>query len=226
MRRRSRLSLLAVCAWLGGCRPEAHEARVDGQGGPLVAFLGDSLTSGWRLPEDEAYPAIVARRLRKDGYVLRVLNAGVSGDATGDGLRRLGRVLALRPTVVVVALGANDGLRTYDLGEMESNLRRIIEGVRASGAQTLLAGMRIPTRAEDDYGRRFAAIYPRLAREYALPLVPFLLEGVAGDAKLNFSDGIHPNAEGQQRLAANVLPYVWDLIAGAQPAPSPTSSRR
>jgi acyl-CoA thioesterase I len=219
--KRRRLSLLAVCAWLGACRPGGQGSTVDGREGSLVAFLGDSLTSGWRLGEDQAYPAIVARRLRKDGYPLRVLNAGISGDSTGDGLRRLDRVLAHKPVVVVVALGANDGLRGYDLGEMESNLRRIIEGVRASGAKVVLAGMRIPTRAEDNYSHQFVAIYPRLAREYAVPLVPFLLDGVSGRDDLNFSDGIHPTAEGQQRLATNVLPYVWDLIA--RPVPTPTS---
>jgi acyl-CoA thioesterase I len=220
MKRRSPLSLLALCAWLGACRPGAQQSTVDGGNGPLVAFLGDSLTSGWRLGEDQAYPAVVAQRLRKDGYPLRVLNAGISGDSTSDALRRLDGVLAHKPDVVVVALGANDGLRGYDLSEMEANLRRIIESGRARGAKVLLVGIQIPATAESAYSRQFAAIYPKLARLHAIPLVPSLLEGVAGHGDLSFSDGIHPTAEGQQRLATNVLPYVWDLIA-PRPMTSP-----
>ena len=182
---------------------------------PLVVFLGDSLTAGFGLGEEEAYPALASAALAAEGRPVRVVNAGVSGDTSAGGLARLDWVLRLAPDVVVVELGPNDGLRGLSLAATEANLREIVERSRAAGARVLLAGMLIPPNYGPDYAGRFAAIYPRLAAELDVPLVPFLLEGVGGEPDLNLADGIHPNAAGHRRLAENVLPHLRPLVAGA-----------
>lgn len=179
---------------------------------PLVIFLGDSLTAGLGLPADEAYPALLARQVPADGIPVRVLNAGVSGDTTAGGLRRLPWLLAQHPVVVVVGLGGNDGLRGTQVAETEANLRRIVAEVRRNGARVLLLGMQIPPNYGPDYTAAFAAIYPRIAHDLHVPLVPFLLAGVGGVPGLNQPDGIHPTAAGQRKVAANVKPYLEDLL--------------
>jgi len=179
---------------------------------PLVVFLGDSLTAGLGLPVDQAYPAVVAAELARKGRSVRVVNAGVSGDTTAGGLRRADWVLTQRPDVLVLALGANDGLRGLPLAETERNLRGIVAKARDAGAKVLLCGMLVPTSHGPDYQRGFGALFPRVARETGTPLVPFLLEGVAGRPERNLEDGIHPNAEGQRLLAANILPLLEPLL--------------
>lgn len=188
----------------------------DDSQGPLIAFLGDSLTSGWNIDEEQAYPALIGKELRGRGVAVRVLNAGVSGDTSAGGRRRAPWVLRQKPDVVVVALGANDGLRGLELQPMESNLREILQDVKASGARALLVGMKIPPNLGPEYARRFEQIYAALAKEHGVPRVPFLLEGVAGRAELTFADGIHPTAEGHRRMAATVLPYVWEILAARE----------
>lgn len=178
---------------------------------PLVVFLGDSLTAGLGLAEAEAYPALVERALEKEGLPLRVLNAGVSGDTTAGGLSRLDWLLGQKPEVVVVGLGANDGLRALPLAETDANLREIVSRVREAGADVLLLGMRIPPNY-GPYADDFAALYPRIAEELDVPFVPFLLEGVGGMRELNLEDGIHPNAEGQRRVAATVAPFLEEVL--------------
>jgi len=179
---------------------------------PLVAFLGDSLTSGWHLEEEQAYPALIAKELSSRGVPVRLLNAGVSGDTSAGGRRRLSWVLKQKPHIVVVALGANDGLRGLDLAPLEENLRAILTEAQAARARVLLVGMKIPPSLGPDYARRFENIYATLAKEHHVPLVPFLLEGVAGRADLTFNDGVHPTADGHKRMATNVLPYLWELL--------------
>jgi acyl-CoA thioesterase-1 len=179
---------------------------------PVVVFLGDSLTAGLGLPADQAYPALVARELSGDGFAVRVINAGVSGDTTAGGLRRLRWLLAQHPTVVVVGLGGNDGLRGQPPAEIERNLRAIVTQAQQAGARVLLLGMQIPPNYGPDYTAAFAAIYPRVAGELHVPLVPFLLAGVGGVADLNQADGIHPTAAGQVKVAANVKPYLEELL--------------
>lgn len=211
MIRRTALGLVATL--LAACR---HEAET----GPLVAFLGDSLTSGWRLPADEAYPALVGRGLRERGRPIRVLNAGVSGDTVARGLARLDRVLAKKPEVLVVALGINDGLRGMSLEDAERGLTTIVDRGRASGARVVLVGMRIPDAPQGaGYAARFSSLYPSLAAARKLHFVPFLLEGVAGVRDLNFPDGLHPNAAGHTRLAQNVLREVELALAESYPRP-------
>jgi len=174
-----------------------------------VAFLGDSLTAGYGLPAEQAYPALVGELLAADPATAgwTVTNAGVSGDTSAGGLRRIGWVLKGRPRVVVIALGANDGLRGLPLVEVTANLRAIVTQVRAAGAVPLLAGQRLPRNLGPEYTGDFAALYPALAKELTIPLLPFLLDGVALDPALNQADQIHPNAEGQRVIAHRV--HAW-----------------
>lgn len=210
---------LAACGDRGSppATPEsAPHANVSRNGaaseGPLVVFLGDSLTAGYGLAESEAFPALVASGLRAKGPPVRVVNAGVSGDTSAGGLARLEWVLTQNPDVLVVGLGANDALRGQPLGGVEENLRGIVAGARGAGVRVLLLGQRIPTNYGPDYAEAFAALYPRVAREAGATLVPFLLEGVGGRPSLNMPDGIHPNARGHAIIAGNVTPYVEKLL--------------
>jgi acyl-CoA thioesterase-1 len=170
------------------------------------------LTAGFGLDGDQAFPALVRRTLAAEGLPVRVVNAGVSGDTTAGGIQRLSWILAQRPDVVVVGLGANDGLRGLDLAESENNLRQIVTRTRAAGADVLLLGMRMPPSHGPEYAERFREMYPRLARELSVGLVPFLLDGVGGNPALNQADGIHPTAEGQRILATNVLVQLRPLV--------------
>ena len=180
---------------------------------PLVVFLGDSLTAGLGLDEGQAYPALLDRQLREEGRPARVINAGVSGDTTAGGLSRLGWLLRQHPDLVVVGLGANDGLRGLPLDATERNLRAIVRRCRAAGARVLLLGMQIPPNYGPDYTGGFRAMYPRIAGDLDVPLVPFLLAGVGGVRDLNQADGIHPTAAGQEKVADNVTPYLEKLLA-------------
>ena len=179
----------------------------------VIAALGDSLTAGLGVSPEEAYPAVLEARLRREGFEYRVINAGVSGDTSAGGLRRIDWVLKLRPDVVIVALGANDGLRGQAPDVLRDNLTRIIERARAAGARVLLAGMRVPPNYGDEYARAFAAVYASVARATGVPLAPFLLDGVAGDPRLNQADGIHPTAEGQRVIAEHLWPHLRPLLA-------------
>lgn len=179
---------------------------------PLVAFLGDSLTAGLGLAAEEAYPALVETRMREEGVAIRALNAGVSGDTSAGGLRRVDWLLGQRPAVLVVGLGANDGLRGLPVAEVEKNLRQIVERAKAAGAKVVLLGMKIPPNYGPEYTRDFEAVYPRLAKELEVALVPFLLEGVGGVEDLNQADGIHPTAEGQVKVAENVVPVLKRVL--------------
>jgi acyl-CoA thioesterase-1 len=181
--------------------------------GPRIVFLGDSLTAGLSLEEEEAFPAQVGALLAAEGLDATVVNAGVSGDTSAGGLRRLDWVLRQRPDLLVVELGANDGLRGLALEATEENLRQIIQQARKAGCRVLLLGMKIPPNYGQEYAGAFAALFPKLAEELSVPLVPFLLEGVAADPELNLPDGIHPNREGHRRVASHLLPYLRPLVA-------------
>jgi len=185
---------------------------------PVVVFLGDSLTAGLGLEEAEAYPALLGTRLAAQGQPIRVINAGVSGDTTAGGLRRLDWLLRQKPDIVVVGLGANDALRGAAPEEIERNLREILSRSRAAGARVLLLGMKIPPNYGPDYAGRFRALYPRIAKDMGVPLVPFLLAEVGGTPELNQADGIHPTAVGHQKVADNVYPYLRALIAAPRVA--------
>jgi acyl-CoA thioesterase-1 len=178
----------------------------------VVVALGDSLTAGLGVTVEEAFPARLEARLRRDGFDYKVVNAGVSGDTSAGGLRRVDWALRLRPEVVVVALGANDGLRGQPVDALRDNLTRIVERAQAGGARVLLAGMRVPPNYGDEYARAFAAVYPEVARATGAALAPFLLDGVAGDPRLNQVDGIHPTVEGQRVIAERLWPYLKPLL--------------
>lgn len=218
------VSLLAACgrvasaplpAGTSAAPAPAHTlAREAESGEPKVVFLGDSLSAGLHLAREEAFPARLGERLEAAGHSVRVVNAGVSGDTTAGGLRRLDWVLQGKPEVLVVELGANDGLRGQPLAAIEQNLAAILERAKQAGARVLLLGMKLPPSYGREYTEGFAAIYPRLAREHGAELVPFLLEGVAGRAELNLEDGLHPNARGHELVAENVLPHLEKVLAG------------
>jgi acyl-CoA thioesterase I len=178
----------------------------------VVVAFGDSLTAGFGVAADEAWPALLQARLASEGYPYRVVNAGVSGDTTAGGLRRVSWALKSRPEVAIVALGANDGLRHLPVPAMRENLRGIVGRFQAAGVRVLLAGMRLPPNYGLEYTRDFAEVFPEVARQTRVPLMPFLLDGVAVDARLNQADGVHPNAAGHRILAERVWPYLLPLL--------------
>jgi acyl-CoA thioesterase-1 len=193
----------------GASVPPPAPAPVPGR--PRIVFLGDSLTAGLGLSSDQAYPALLERRLAEAGLEYDVVNAGVSGDTSAGGLRRLDWSLTGDVKVLVLALGANDGLRGLPAKELRANLARIIETSQQRGAKVVLAGMEAPPNFGAPYTREFREVYQDLARSYPVVFVPFLLEGVAGVSSLNQADGIHPTAEGQRRIAD----LIWPALAPA-----------
>ena len=223
--------LTRCCPWLRPLLPAALIAATwpacHAGPGPLVAFLGDSLTSGWKLSEGEAYPAIVGRTLTERGRPIRVLNAGVSGETAAEGLARLSAVLEHHPDVLVVALGINDALRGQSLEDTEATLRRAVEQARASGCLLLLVGFHIPEKPHGpEYARRFGEIYPHLAAEYKVALVPDLLAGVSGHEELLFPDRLHPNAPGHVRLAETLRPHLELVLAQVEKISRAAGERR
>jgi acyl-CoA thioesterase-1 len=177
----------------------------------VVVAFGDSLTAGFGVAADEAWPALLQGRLASEGYPYRVVNAGVSGDTTAGGLRRVDWVLKSRPEVAIVSLGANDGLRGLPLAAMRDNLRGIVGRFQAAGVRVLLAGMRLPSNY-GEYGREFVEVFPEVARQAQVPLMPFLLDGVAVVPRLNQADGVHPNADGHRIMAERVWPFLLPLL--------------
>jgi acyl-CoA thioesterase I len=179
---------------------------------PHILAFGDSLTAGLGLTPDQAFPARLQADLAAQGVVAEVRNGGISGDTTAGGLARLDWALADHPDLVIVELGANDALRGIDPKVTQANLDQIVARLKASGARVMLAGMVAPANWGRDYQQDFAAIYPRLAEKYQVPLYPFFLEGVAADPTLNQPDGLHPNARGAALVAAKIAPYVVRLL--------------
>jgi acyl-CoA thioesterase I len=183
-----------------------------GSGERVVVALGDSLTAGLGVAAEEAWPALVDARLRREGYPYRVVNAGVSGDTTAGGLRRVDWVLRSRPEVAVVALGANDGLRGLGTEAMEANLLAIVDRLRAGGVRVLVVGMEVPPNYGAAYARAFRGVFVDVARRTGAALMPFLLDGVAADPRLNHADGIHPNAAGHRAIAERIWPHLVLLL--------------
>jgi acyl-CoA thioesterase-1 len=190
--------------------------------GPRVVFLGDSLTAGYGLEEAQAFPALLAAELAAAGRPIVVVNAGVSGDTSAGGLARLPWLLKQNPDVLVLELGANDALRGQPPATTEQNLRQIVARAQERGVAVLLVGMLAPPNYGPEFTRDFGAIYPRLARQLGVPLVPFLLAGVAGEPELNLPDGLHPTPEGHAIVARTVRPYLEAVLAGL-PAAKPAA---
>jgi len=172
---------------------------------PRIVALGNSLTAGLGVSPDQSYPAQLQKRLDQAGYRYRVINAGVSGDTTAGGLRRLDWVLKSKPSIVIVELGANDALRGQSLDAMYRNLNELITRLKGTEATVVLAGMKIPPNYGLDYTTGFESMFTRLADKHGVTLIPFLLEGVAARPGLNQADGIHPTAAGYEIVADTVM---------------------
>jgi acyl-CoA thioesterase I len=173
-----------------------------------IVALGDSLTSGHGMSRDRAYPAVLEAMLREAGLPFTVVNHGVSRDTTADALRRLERALDEKPHILIVALGANDGLRGVPVAQVHANLEKIIESAQQRGMIVLLCGMDALPIYGWQYTADFHQIFPDLAEKYKLPLVPFLLNGVFGNQAMLQPDFVHPNAAGAKMIASNIWPYL------------------
>lgn len=178
-----------------------------------ILFLGDSLTEGLGLEEHEAFPNLVAQRLAAEGRDdIEIVNAGVSGSTSASGLSRMQWYVRSQPDLLVLSLGANDGLRGLDVNEMKANLAETIEFAQANGVKIALTGMLVPPNMGPEYTTAFAEVFPDLAAQYELPLLPFLLDGVAAVPELNQADGIHPNVEGAKIVANTVYDFLQPLL--------------
>jgi acyl-CoA thioesterase-1 len=183
-------------------------------GEPVILFLGTSLTAGYGLPLEQAYPALIQARVDAAGLDYRVVNAGVSGDTSAGGVRRIQWLMRMPVAVLVLELGANDMLRGLAPDAMQRNLQQIIDRTRTShpAVRLVVAGMRSAPNLGKDYQRDFERVYPALARENEAALIPFVLDGVAGDSTLNQRDGIHPTADGHRRIAATVWTTLEPVV--------------
>ena len=202
--------LTLIFGFLSGCTLlEAAAPRT-------VVFLGDSITAGYGLenPVAEAYPALIQEKIRAANLAWRVVNAGVSGDTTAGGLRRLDWILRQHVDVLVVALGGNDGLRGIDPNVTRDNLQAIIDRARSKQPtiRVVLVGMQMPANMSEDFARRYREIFPELAAKNHTPIVPFLLEGVGAVPELNQPDLIHPTARGQSVIAGTVWTYLRSVL--------------
>ena len=177
---------------------------------PTLLVFGDSLSAGYGIRQEDAWPSLLARRLEAQGYPYAVVNASISGETSGGGAARLGPALArFKPAIVVIELGANDGLRGLPIAQLRSNLAAMIRSCRSAGAQVLLIGMQLPPNYGADYTRDFAAVYSELARAHRIALLPFLFEAIAADRAAFQADDLHPTAAAQPRL----LDSVWRALA-------------
>src|SRR5688572_5443630 len=179
---------------------------------PRIVAFGDSLTAGLGIPRERAYPAVLQRKLEEAGIELQVINAGVSGDHSADGLRRVNWALEGDVRLLIVALGANDGLRGLPVSQMKANLQSIIHRARQRAIPVLLVGMEAPPNYGEQYAQSFRQVFRDLARENKVVFVPFMLDGVAGIPDLNQSDGVHPTSAGAARVADHLWPAVKTMM--------------
>lgn len=222
--------LLAVCAVTVACNKPANEpgrpaapvsalpADPTDPARPKVVFLGDSLTAGYGLDETQSYPSLLQQRMDAEGYAFEVVNAGVSGDTSAGGLRRIDWALDGNVRVLVLTLGANDGLRGLSIQEMKQNLTAIIRRARAKNVTVILAGMEAPPNYGQEYATAFRSAFRDIATSERVLFIPFLLDKVAGESALNLGDGIHPNERGTRIVADTVwavLRPVLDQITAA-----------
>jgi len=185
----------------------------------VVVCLGDSLTEGYGLAPEQAYPHLLERKLRAEGREVRVVNAGISGSTSASAAARLQWQLKSRPDVVVIALGGNDGLRGVDVAATEANLSEAIALAKSHGVRVLLGGMKLPPNYGPEYTRAFEAVFPALAKKHDVALIPFLLEGVAAEPELNLPDGIHPNAKGAEIVSQTVFEALRPLLDAPEGSP-------
>ena len=199
------VAMLAGPAATRAAGPTSHTAPIK-----IVAF-GDSLTSGHLLPKRDAYPAQLEAALRDAGWKATVINQGVSGETSAGGVRRLDAALSEQPQILIVGFGANDGLRGVPVPQLRANLEKIIGAAQARGISVLLVGMEALPLYGWQYTIDFHNLWPALAAKFQVPLVPFMLNGVIGNADLMSTDGVHPNAAGAKIIASTILPYVEQL---------------
>ncbi len=208
---------LLVALALVGCGTDGRAPELDDSplppatGGPgRIVFLGTSLTAGLGLDPDQAFPALIQRKLNAEGLRFEAVNAGVSGETSAGARRRIDWLLRQPVSMLVIETGANDGLRGLEVDSLRSNIQAIIDEAKRQSPKPaiVLIGMRAPPNLGSNYSQRFGKVFPDLAKENDLPLVPFLLEGVAGRPSLHQADMIHPTAEGQQRMAET----VWEVL--------------
>jgi len=188
---------------------EAADAR------PIILAFGDSLTAGYGVPPGSGYPERLQRLLDSKGFHYRVVNAGISGDTTSGGLSRIHEGLQHKPSIVILELGANDGLRGLPVDQIRANLDEMITTFKNAGIVVLLAGMTLPRNYGADYIAAFEKIFPDLAAKHGVTLIPFFLEGAAGNPRLSLDDGIHPNEEGYRIITATVFKYLQPLLKPA-----------
>lgn len=187
----------------------AHSAQAKTK----IVFLGDSLTEGYGLAKTEAFPHLFAEALQAKGYKdIQVINAGISGSTSASAVPRLKWYLRTKPTILVLALGANDGLRGLDPQAMKKNLAATIQLAQEHDVRVVLAGMKIPRNYGTQYTQAFEEVYPELAEQFNIPLIPFLLDGVAAKPEMNLPDGIHPNQQGHQVISQLVLKNLLPLL--------------
>jgi len=179
---------------------------------PVIACFGDSITAGYGLDYEESYPTDLQADLDGMGYHYRVVNAGISGETTKDALARVDKVVAMKPAIVVVEFGGNDGLRGVPLSESRTNLDSVLGALKAGGAQIALAGITLPPQYGPEYIQQFNAMYPALAKKYNARMTPFVLQGAYGTAGDIQRDGIHPTAAGAKVVAQNVLKLIQPML--------------
>jgi acyl-CoA thioesterase-1 len=208
--------IVAVCALVIAVAVAAVAAAA--QTKPRILAFGDSLTAGFGLDDNEAFPVRLQAKLAADGTTVKIINGGISGETTSGGLGRIEWALSFHPDVVLVELGANDALRGTDPKLTYANLDGILAKIEAAHAKILLLGMRAPGNWGREYREEFDAIYPKLAEKYHVPLYPFFLDGVALDPAINQSDQLHPNAKGVDVIVERIAPYVKRLLQEKGPA--------
>lgn len=188
--------------------PEQKAPEFEG----IIAAVGDSLTEGLGVAEEFAYPALLEKKLQDAGYLYQVINAGISGETSSATLARMEWVLTLKPDIVILVIGANDGFRGIDPELIKTNILAIIRILKENNVTVLLGGMQMGQNLGKEYVDAFENIYPQVAREEKVGLIPFFINGVAANPKLNQTDGIHPTAEGYRTVVDHIFPYVIEAI--------------
>lgn len=213
-------SILVFALYLAGCGGESASndaalktEEVKQAALKTIVAVGDSLTAGLGVDEGVAYPAQLQKKLADDGYYFNVVNAGVSGETSSGTLSRIEWVIStLKPDIIILETGANDGLRGIDPDILRKNLDRIVSVIKANNIEVLLCGMKMLPNMGPEYSKAFTRVYPEIAQKHEIPLIPFFLEGAAGDPRFNQPDGLHPTAKGYRRIVDHIYPYVLNVI--------------
>ncbi len=177
-----------------------------------LVIIGDSITEGYGLSKEKAYPAVLEKMIQKSGHNYKVINGGISGSTTSSAMSRLTWFLRSKPDMIILALGANDGLRGIKVDVSKANLEKFIEKCQQVKVKVVIAGMQVPPNYGEEYGKAFRQMYKDIISKYKIPSIPFLIEGVAGKAELNIEDGIHPNEKGHEIVAQNVYKHIKEFL--------------